>query len=135
MNHEQIARIAHEVNRAYCAALGDNSQPAWEEAPDWQKNSVLNGVALHLHNPDIDPEASHAAWCAKKEADGWIYGPIKDMENRTHPNLVLFDLLPREQQAKDFIFRAVVHAFAAHFTAPEPRPSEPPHVPDHHPVA
>lgn len=49
---DKIARVCHEVNRAYCQALGDNSQPAWEDAPAWQ----------------------------------------------------------REQQAKDFIFRAVVHA-------------------------
>ena len=120
MNHEQIARVAHEVNRAYCRSLGDNSQVAWYEAPEWQKNSVLSGVALHVNNPDVEPEASHAAWCAKKEAEGWIYGPIKDIEEKTHPNLVLFDELPREQQAKDFIFRAVVLALAAHFTPPAP---------------
>lgn len=33
---EQIARMAHEANRAYCQALGDDSQPAWEDAPEWQ---------------------------------------------------------------------------------------------------
>jgi hypothetical protein len=112
MNHEQIARVAHEVNRAYCQALGDNSQPSWEEAPDWQKSSAMNGVALHLGNPDAGPEASHDSWRAEKEAAGWIYGPIKDPEEKTHPCMVTFSELPREQQAKDFIFRAVVHALA-----------------------
>jgi hypothetical protein len=29
-----IARACHEVNRAYCQALGDNSQPAWEDGPE-----------------------------------------------------------------------------------------------------
>jgi len=124
MNLEQIARVAHEVNRAYCLALGDNSQVAWDETPDWQKNSVLNGVALHLDYPDVEPEASHVAWCEQKAWGGWIYGPIKDPEEKTHPNLVPFAELPREQQAKDFIFRAVVHALAAGTGSPV---TQPPH--------
>ena len=37
MNNEDIARVAHQVNKAYCEALGDTSQPDWENAPDWQK--------------------------------------------------------------------------------------------------
>lgn len=120
MNHEQIARIAHEVNRAYCAALGDNSQRAWEEAPDWQKDSAMKGVAMHLEMPNIGPEGSHQAWFAEKAAAGWQYGPAKNPELKQHPCMVPFDQLPREQQAKDFIFRAAVHALAAHFTPPAP---------------
>jgi hypothetical protein len=33
MEIEEIAKVAHEVNRAYCQALGDFSQPKWEDAP------------------------------------------------------------------------------------------------------
>ena len=107
---EQIARAAHEVNRAYCQALGDLSQPAWEEAPDWQRASAMEGVRLHLSG-DHGPEASHANWMAQKEREGWVYGPTKDPAAKQHPCMVPFHLLPREQKAKDFIFRAVVHAF------------------------
>lgn len=106
---EQIARMAHEVNRAYCQALGDDSQPAWEDAPEWQKQSAIAGVELHLKG-DHGPEASHEAWMAKKVADGWVYGEKKDPDAKTHPCLVPFDQLPREQQAKDYLFRGVVHA-------------------------
>jgi hypothetical protein len=38
------ARAAHEANRAYCGALGDWSQPSWDAAPQWQKDSARNGV-------------------------------------------------------------------------------------------
>jgi len=34
MSREESARIAHEINAAFCAALGDFSQPTWENAPD-----------------------------------------------------------------------------------------------------
>lgn len=109
MNHEQIARVAHEVNRAYCQALGDDSQPSWEDAPQWQRDSAMLGVALHTSG-DHGPEASHASWMAQKVAEGWVYGPYKDPENKRHHCIVPFDQLPVAQQAKDFIFRGVVHA-------------------------
>ena len=110
MNVADIARVCHEVNRGYCAALGDHTQPAWEDAPQWQKDSALLGVELHITTPDAGPEASHASWMAQKVAEGWTYGPYKDPENKRHHCIVPFDALPVEQQAKDFIFRAVVHA-------------------------
>lgn len=104
-----IARVCHEVNRAYCQALGDNSQSPWEEAPEWQKISARNGVVLHTLG-DYGPEASHISWMKQKIEEGWKYGPEKDAAKKEHPCMVPFDQLSREQQAKDFIFRAVVYA-------------------------
>ena len=110
MNDEQIAKVAHEVNRAYCQALGDNSQPEWGDAPEWQRSSAINGVAFHRANPDAGPEHSHNEWLKEKEANGWKYGPVKDEEKKEHPCFVPYDELPPEQKAKDYIFRAVVHS-------------------------
>jgi hypothetical protein len=118
MRPEEIARVAHEVNRAYCQALGDHSQPAWEDAPDWQRESELNGVALHLQRPEAGPEASHVAWLEEKLRTGWRYGTKKDPVAKTHPCMVDFAALPIEQQAKDFIFRAAVHALASLLPTP-----------------
>ncbi len=109
-NIERTARAAHEVNRAYCAALGDDSQPAWEDAPQWQKNSAIEGVVFHL-NGDHPPEASHNKWLEFKKQEGWKYGPVKDAEKKEHPCFVAYEQLPKEQQVKDYLFRAVVHAF------------------------
>ena len=112
MTPEQIARVAHEVNRAYCQSLGDNSQPAWEDAPDWQRESAMTGVRLHIDNPAAGPEASHESWMAQKVAEGWTYGPEKRPDVKQHHCLIPFGQLPREQQAKDYLFRAVVLALA-----------------------
>jgi hypothetical protein len=106
----EIARVCHEVNRAYCEALGDTSQVPWHMAPQWQKDSALTGVRLHIDNPDAGPQASHESWMAQKVAEGWKYGKEKDAEAKTHHCIVPFDQLPTAQQAKDFIFRGVVHA-------------------------
>lgn len=109
MSMDAIARVCHEVNRAYCQALGDMSQPTWEDAPERQRASARMGVDLHMVG-DFGPEASHASWMQQKLAEGWTLGPVKDPAKKEHPCMVPFDQLPREQQAKDFIFRAVVHA-------------------------
>ena len=41
---QEAARLAHEVNRGYCQFLGDDSQLPYDQAPEWQKLSALNGV-------------------------------------------------------------------------------------------
>lgn len=110
MDIQYIAKICHEVNRAYCQSLGDFSQPPWAEAPDWQKESAVMGVTFHLENPTAGPEGSHNSWLAQKERDGWHYGPIKDPEKKEHPCYVPYTELPQAQQSKDYIFTAIVHA-------------------------
>jgi hypothetical protein len=111
MNKENIARVCHEINAAYCAAMGDNSQPKWDDAPEWQRISARMGVDLHTMG-DFGPEASHISWMNQKINEGWVYGDVKDPEKKTHPCMVPFNQLPKEQQAKDYIFRAVVHALS-----------------------
>ena len=91
-----IAMLCHAANRAYCEALGDHSQVAWADAPDWQQKSAIEGVNFVLQNPDAPPSASHESWLAVKEADGWKYGAVKDADKKEHPCFVPYDQLPVE---------------------------------------
>lgn len=113
MNVVEIARLAHEVNRAYCASIGDGSQVSWEEAPEWQRHSAIAGVEFTLTNPGAPPSASHESWLKQKEADGWKYGPVKDAERKEHPCFVPYDQLPLDQRVKDYLFQGVVRACGA----------------------
>lgn len=108
----RVAQIAHEVNRVWCEYLGDNSQPRWENAPEWQKKSAIDGVMFHATNPEAGDDASHNNWMESKKADGWVYGKIKDPQASppTHPCLVPFEDLPLDQQFKDKLFRAICTA-------------------------
>lgn len=105
-----IARITHELNRQYCLALGDSSQPPWEDAPEWQVQSALHGVRFHVANPDAPTSHAHENWMQEKLGAGWVYGPEKDSEAKTHPCLVPFTDLPMEQQMKDVLFAQTVRA-------------------------
>lgn len=109
---EQLARIAHEVNREWCAFNGDHSQTVWDEAPAWQRESAINGVRFHLENPTAGDSASHDSWMREKVAGGWVHGEVKNADAipPTHPCIVPFEQLPPEQQFKDRLFRTIVHA-------------------------
>lgn len=110
MTPEAIARVCHEVNRAYCASIGDTSQPAWEDAPEWQRQSAITGVRFTIGNPGAPPSASHESWLAEKERDGWKYGAVKDPVAKEHPCFVPYGDLPVEQRSKDYLFQAVVRS-------------------------
>jgi hypothetical protein len=112
MDVQSIARVCHEANRAYCQSIGDNSQPDWGSAPDWQKQSAENDVRFHLENPNAAPSHLHEEWLKEKHAAGWKYGPVKDPDKKTHPCFVPYEELPEEQKKKDALFIAVVHAIA-----------------------
>lgn len=113
---ECIAEACHEANRAHCQSIGDDSQPPWEDAPEWQRSSAVNGVEGALAGNG--PRESHLSWLAEKERTGWVYGEIKDPEAKTHPCMVDYDDLPPEQQAKDSIFVETVRRMAAELGVP-----------------
>ena len=108
MSPAEIAKVCHEINRAYCHAIGDDSQPPWDRAPEWQRQSAISGVRFSLDNPAAKPSASHDNWMAEKERDGWKYGPTKDPAKKEHPAFLPYDKLPLEQKIKDYLFQAVV---------------------------
>lgn len=109
---EEVAQVAHEINQAYCLALGDTSIPSWEDAPTWQKESAIDGVRFHLEHPEATPVASHEQWLRFKENEGWVWGPEKNPTLKQHPCIVPYNQLPVEQKAKDYLFRQVVHSLA-----------------------
>jgi len=58
MNIEDVAKVCHQANKAYCECIGDMSQPSWEEAPKWQKKSAISGVSNIIANPNTKPDVS-----------------------------------------------------------------------------
>lgn len=111
---EGLAKICHEANRAYCQAIGDDSQHSWEDAPEWQRRCSVEQAQWHLSKKDSMPSDSHDNWLKEKQANGWIWGKEKDAELKTHPCMVPYNDLPLKQQLKDSIFLNIVRAFTDH---------------------
>ena len=103
-----IARVCHDANRAYCKVLGDDTQPPWEYAPAWQRDSAITGINAIVDNPSLTSEQSHENWMQWKLAEGWTYAPVKNPVTKTHPNLVSYSELSSEQQTKDALFGSIV---------------------------
>ena len=112
-----IARACHEVNKTYCEATGDDSQVHWQDAPQWQQDSAVAGVTMHLNNHEASPSDSHNSWLAQKASEGWKYGEVKDPEKKEHPCFVPYESLPQSQQVKDYLFIETVHSMAEFYFA------------------
>lgn len=112
MTIEQIAAICHEANRALCEVNGDDTQKAWGDAEEWQRDSSIKGVAFAIENPDAPASTQHDAWLEDKRDAGWRYGAVKDAEAKTHPCFVTYEALPDAERAKDHLFKAVVNGLS-----------------------
>lgn len=110
MNNIDIARVCHEANRAYCITQNDLSQRGWDDAPMWQRRRAVVGVGVAKNG--ATSEQLHESWLAQKASEGWVYGPVKDADQKTHPCCVPYRELPASQQRKDALFQAVVRALS-----------------------
>lgn len=119
MDVYQIAKTCHEVNKVFCESIGDFSQLSWDDAPQWQKDSAINGVTFHLENPYSKPCDSHNNWMDEKLKEGWKYGAVKNPEIKEHPCMVEYDELPKDQQTKDALFVAIVHSHLSYDEIPD----------------
>jgi hypothetical protein len=102
------AKVAHEVNRAYCESMGDDSHVPWAEAPDDHKGIVIKAVQDIASNPSISVAESHALWCRHRKQDGWVYGNEYDFAKRIDPCIVPYNDLPEERRTVDALFGAAV---------------------------
>lgn len=95
---EFIAAIRHIGWVYYQIAAG---QPYNEVANEDQLDSLLNGIKYADDHPGMPPEQNHDNWMKTKAAQGWVYGPVKDFEKKTHPDMVPFGQLPDIEKRKD----------------------------------
>lgn len=103
---EAIARVAHAANCEYNDQIGEENFEF-----ELVGESIIDGVEQALLG--LSPRALHQNWIEFKEADGWEYGTVKDLDKKTHPCLVPYDELPEEQRVKDRLFAAIVGALAS----------------------
>lgn len=109
MNDEQIAALAYEARAAYDTASGTADTPrSWEDAPAYLKASYMAAVAWARENPGASARDAHEARLKAVFLKGWTRGDVIDQEAKTHPNLVPFDELPKDQRQRDEIGMVVI---------------------------
>ena len=106
---KRIAIICHEANRILQITNGEEPNPRWENLPNDLKNSTYMGVLEAMDGKNA--RDLHHSWMEERLSQGWVYGKVLDREKKIHPNLVPYDHLPFEQQAKDSMFFSIVAAY------------------------
>jgi len=117
---EIVAAAMHAAWYAYAVlAMGEPGEP-WATAPVWQKDSCRNAAQFHFRMftdgvPVADwPRRSHENWMALRTSQGWVYGPVKDVETKQSPCMVAYDELDEDQRRKDNVaVEATLAMFAA----------------------
>jgi RyR domain len=97
---EQIAEAIHVVNGLLQRWHGDPApQPEWSRVPDAMRGRLL--ALVRGYKAGITPRQGHERWLEAMAADGWRYGPRKDLIERTHPAMMAYGDLPQEQKIKN----------------------------------
>ncbi len=79
-------------------------EPWFEREPEFRAQFLK--VIEMMCGPDrkTDPEELHDDWVRAYEEMGWKYGPVRDAEKKTHPDMKAFAELPWRERNKDECF-------------------------------
>lgn len=115
----------YEAARLEAIASGRKIVPEpWVEREAAFKKQMTKYVEGLRSHPLPTPEEAHDSWWRKYEDMGWVYGEVRDIEKKTHPDMVPFDELPKDEQDKDEIFLALVEFAFKYIVPPLPPPTQ-----------
>lgn len=125
---ESLAEATHEVYRESCRARGETNEAAgltYDELPEdlrQQNREAVWDIAEKLDRSgylmvparsdepaftfpgdalDALARAEHQRWAKSISQAGWRYGATRDVAARTHPDLVAWEDLDRQERQKD----------------------------------
>lgn len=77
----------------------------WSERDEQFRTQFVKVVARQCGDDKFpSAEAAHDSWWREYERMGWRYGPERDPDAKTHPDMVPFHKLPKSERDKDEIF-------------------------------
>ena len=110
MKKEEIAKIIYEATRLETEWSKRSIQPEkWEDKDEKFRKQFIDVIGKYLSLDKLPtPEEAHNSWVEAYKKMGWKYGRKKDASKKTHPDMLPFYDLPKDERDKDAIFLAVV---------------------------
>lgn len=106
-----IAQLAHDAVHVFEQSNEPTRElTTWDKTDDLVRIEYCRQVKLIIATPEITVEALHQQWVTMLITAGWVCGAVLDMEAKTHPMMVAFELLPSEHQTMLHIFVSTVKA-------------------------
>ena len=103
-----LTQTAKQIHKHYSSKY--QGLPSWEGLSTFQRRSNMAAasyfsVIRKLNEEGVDletlTELEHIRWCRFYYMYNWQYGAVKDWNCRTHPSLIPFHELSREEKDKD----------------------------------
>ena len=104
--YEKIAEIIYEATRLE-AMWSDRSivPEKWNKRDDGFRKQFVNTIGQYLKQEKLPtPKEAHDSWIIAYEKMGWKYGKKRDVVKKTHPDLIPFEQLPKDEKDEDAIF-------------------------------
>jgi RyR domain len=103
------AIFVYEAARIQAEAMEAPIVPEpWDQRDEEFRSQFVDVVAM-MCGPDRkeSPEELHDDWVEAYEEMGWKYGPVRDVEAKTHPDMIAYNQLEPREQIKDAVFIAL----------------------------
>ena len=102
----QRAIFVYEATRLEAQISGRRIVPEhWDDRDEAFKEQFLKVVAKQCSGDKFkSAEEAHNSWWREHIKMGWVYGKKRDPIKKTHPDLVPFKRLPKDERDKDEIF-------------------------------
>lgn len=106
---ERRAKFVYDGARLAAIAAGAPIIPEpWDEREDDFRVQFVEVIARQCgEQRSHSPEELHGSWMQAYFTMGWSYGPERDTEARTHPDLVPYADLGQLERDKDAVFVAL----------------------------
>ena len=93
--------------------------------PSEYMNGLINQIKRLLNSDEKqDAEKNHDDWCKARIADGWVFGEVKNAENKTHPSLIPYHQLPLPERVKNESFLKIIEQYKNPYSYPKQKKSD-----------
>ena len=112
MKKEKTAKVIYEATRLEAEWSKRKIVPEkWAKRDEKFRKQFIDIVNKYLSQDKLPtPEEAHDSWVKAYIDMGWKYGEKRDVIAKTHPDILPFYGLPKDERDKDAIFLAVVWA-------------------------
>ncbi len=107
---KERARLIYEATRIEAEWSERSIVPEqWKRRDEKFKKQFVNIINKYLLKEKLPtPEEAHQSWMDSYFKMGWKYGKKRNIIKRTHPDLLPFNELPKDERDKDAIFLVFV---------------------------
>lgn len=107
---ELLAKLCCDAKQFLFTQLDDKYAPTfWNDLSPEKKRAWIEDIEHWIERNNMPLYSMHQYWVLQMSAEGWSFGPDgKDEENKKHPHIVPWEMLPPYARAGYALSRAII---------------------------